>query len=242
MKPTKTLRLLVLVFALVHLCMAIIGDEIYSIGFRSVALIFLTALYLINIESINLWFLGFLILYAIGDLFSFVTWFTNPEQSVEIDLINYYIGNTIYIVSYLLLALRIFISLHFKEIIKNQIPYVVLLTVLSIFCVYFVSEATMEFIDSSAYLMESIYNTTVIILMSLALLGYLTHDDKKSINLLIGSIFIVFSEILQLAYFYVAEFQILYFICSILFVLAFLFFYLQSRLEYRNHIEYNYDI
>lgn len=242
MNPIAASRIITLVFALVHLCFAFVGDEVYSIGFRALALSFLVVLYILKVKKRNNWFLGFLAFYAIGDAFSFVSWFTNTEQSADLDLVYYYVGNSVYIIAYLLLIIRIALGLNFKEILKKHMFYVLLLGLLNVFCVYFISDATTEFIDSSSHLMEDTYNAIIVILMSFSVLGYLAHDDQKSIKILIGSMLIVFSEILQLAYFYVADFNVLYVICSILFTLAFLFFYLQSRLEYRLRKEYTYEL
>ncbi|MEM6517549.1 MAG: hypothetical protein AAF688_15310 [Bacteroidota bacterium] len=242
MKPTQVIRALIVILAILYLYFAIVGEDMNSVGFRGLSIILLASLYVSKVENRNKFFLSFLLVYALGDLFGLVTWFTNINKSERLDLIYYYVGNCIYISSYLLLSLRILSSLNLKLIIKNYLHYVALLILISISCIYFISDATIEYIDTSAFLLESIYNIVIIILMSLALLGYLTHDDKKSINLLIASILIVLSEILQLAYFYVAELNFLNIICAFLFALAFLFFYLQSRLEYRTPIEYTYEV
>jgi hypothetical protein len=52
---------------------------------------------------------------------------------------------------------------------------------------------------------------------------------------LIGTIFIVFSEIIQLAYFYVLESNDLSATYATFLVMAFLFFYLQSQLHPAKH-------
>jgi hypothetical protein len=62
-----------------------------------------------------------------------------------------------------------------------------------------------------------------------ALLNYMYRSDTKSILFLMASICVVFSEIIQLAYFYVLEASSLGYIYSVLFVTAFILFYLQSQ-------------
>jgi cbb3-type cytochrome oxidase subunit 3 len=70
------------------------------------------------------------------------------------------------------------------------------------------------------------------VLLSVALINYMYRNDTKSMMFLMGSICIVFSEIIQLAYFYVMDDKMLGFIYSFFLVVAFIFFYLQSQLEF----------
>ena len=67
---------------------------------------------------------------------------------------------------------------------------------------------------------------------SVALIDYMYRNDNKSMLFLLGSICIVFSEIIQLAYYYILEDKNLGFIYSFFLVVAFVFFYLQSQLKH----------
>jgi len=242
MSLTKILGTFVVLFSVWYLYFAFIGDEVFSVGARGIAIVLLLLVYILKVNKTNFYFLSFLIFYAMGDLFNYFTWYANPNQTESLDLIYYYVGNSIYILSYLSLSARLFSGLDKMLFKKKYILYVILLLILTAFCVYFISDATSGFIDDSSFLVETLYNTVTIGLMCIAFLNYIVHDDSKSVNLMIGSVLIVFSEILQLAYFYVAEFIILHVICSVLFVLAFLFFYLQSLQAYRKHTEYHYEV
>ena len=113
-----------------------------------------------------------------------------------------------------------------------------LLAILGLFFVYFVSDTTKHEFVAFDFFLELFYNAVVMLLMALALINYMYKDDKKSMNLLLGAICIMFSEIIQLAYFYIADFNLLNVLCSLFLVFAFLFFYFQSRLEYREDIDY----
>ena len=73
-------------------------------------------------------------------------------------------------------------------------------------------------------------------LLSVALINYMYRNDNKSMLLLLASIFTVFSEIIQLAYYYILEDTNLSFTYSFFMVGAFLFFYLQSQLEFTGPI------
>jgi hypothetical protein len=80
------------------------------------------------------------------------------------------------------------------------------------------------------YFIELTYNIATLILLSASLLNYFYRDDRKSFLLFIGSLCIVFSEVIQVAYMYIEEKNLLIFSSSIFSVLAFYFFYLQSNL------------
>jgi hypothetical protein len=74
------------------------------------------------------------------------------------------------------------------------------------------------------------------ILLSVALINYMYRNDNKSMLFLIASIFIVFSEIIQLAYYYILPDNNLSFVYSLFFIIAMLFFYLQSQQEFTGPI------
>lgn len=215
-------------------------DEIYGIGVRSLALLALTGLYFVRVKNRNLFFVCFLLTYLSADLFNFFTWFISYENYDSNAQFIYIFGNVLYITAYLFLVIRMLVDLDLRQIFKKYLLYVILLFVLGVFCVYFVSETTSDALDDSTAVYENIYNVVVITLMCLALINYIYHDDQKSINLLIGSICIVFSEILQLAYFYIAEYYILNIVYSAFYVLAFVFFYRQSILKHKESVEYSY--
>ena len=69
------------------------------------------------------------------------------------------------------------------------------------------------------------------VLLSVALLNYLDKDTNKAMLFLIGAIFIVFSEIIQMAYFYIVDSNDLSATYATFLVMAFLFLYLQSQLS-----------
>ena len=76
------------------------------------------------------------------------------------------------------------------------------------------------------------------LLLSIALVNYISRDSKKAMNLLIGALCIVFSEVIQVAYFYVSEKIILGVVYSVLLVLAFTLFYIQSSMSYSKSKKY----
>lgn len=241
MKLTKVLGTIIILLSFLFLCFQYLEDEFYGIGVRSLALLALTGLYFVRVKNRNLFFVCFLLSYLIADLFNFASWFINYESYDSNAQFIYIVGNLLYITAYLFLVIRMLVDLDLRQIFKKYLLYVILLFVLGFFCVYFVSETTSDALDDSTAVFENIYNVVVITLMCLALINYIYHDDQKSINLLIGSICIVFSEILQLAYFYIAEYYILNIVYSAFYVLAFVFFYRQSILKHKEAVEYTYE-
>ena len=123
----------------------------------------------------------------------------------------------------------------YLTIVKKFPAHLVILLVLDIFCWLTVTDTTKGVLTTTEYELEFIYNTVIMLLLTVTLINYIYREDKKSMNLLIGSIFIVFSEVIQLAYFYISAINILNVICSFFLVIAFIFFYLQSRLMYQNN-------
>jgi len=212
--------------------------EIEASGVKSLALILLTVLYIIRVKNKHILFLMFLVVFTIAEILNYMTWVRNLEIDPNFDYF-YYIGNGLYILSYVFLISRILGVMNVPKVISRFPFQTLLLLILSVFVVYLVTETTRQELGSQEYALELSYNAIIMLLVSISLLNYMTKDDKKSMNLLIGSICVVFSEILQLAYFYVANFNFLNVLCSLFLVFAFIFYYLQSEMNYREIKEYN---
>jgi hypothetical protein len=89
------------------------------------------------------------------------------------------------------------------------------------------------------YSIEVFYNIVVMLLLTVTLVNYISRDSKKAMNLLIGSLCIVFSEVMQVAYFYVSEKNVLNVTYSVLLIFAFCFFYIQAGMNYSRNPEYS---
>lgn len=212
--------------------------EIEASGVKSLTLLLLTMYYLMKIKNKNVLFLMFLVFFTIAELFNYMTWIRDFDVDPNFDY-YYYIGNGLYILSYTFLIFRILSNLNIIEVIRRFPMQILLLLGLGVFVVYLVTDTTKDRLDVSEYTLEFTYNAVIMVLLSVSFLNYMYRDDKKSMNLLIGSIFILFSEILQLAYFYIADFNVLNLLCSIFIVAAFLFYFLQSRLKHKQIVEYD---
>ncbi|MGC1473239.1 MAG: hypothetical protein WA775_11655 [Psychroserpens sp.] len=228
---------------LILLCILFLGLQYQTLeyeasGVRALGLIVLLCLYLFNGNNRHPLFLLFLLFFTFAEVINYMTF---PFEFPPLDDIDYmyYVSNVISILAYTFLILRILSGINiYKAIAKFPIQSI-LLVVLSVFVVYLVTDTTGADLDFYEYTLEFTYNTVVIILMSLSLLYYMLKEDLKSMNLLIGSICILFYEILQLAYYYIEKSEVLNLFCSLFFVTAFYFYYLQSRLKHVEIVEYS---
>lgn len=234
MQFKKVLIAILVVLSFVFLGLQMMQYEIEAAGARTLLLGCLTVLYCHAVKSKRFYFFMFLVVFTISEILNFISWFILLDYD-SIDYF-YYIGNGLYILSYTFLIIQVVKTMNIKEIMAKYPIHIIILLVLDIFCVSIVTSTTQGQLSFNEYTLEFLYNAVIMILLSLALINYIHRDDKKAMNLLVGSIFIVFSEVIQLAYFYVSDINFLNVLCSFLLVLAFLFFYLQARLNHEEKV------
>ena len=83
---------------------------------------------------------------------------------------------------------------------------------------------------TNEYVIEITYNISMLLVLTSSLLSYLYRDDRKSLLMFLGSLSIVFSEVIGVAYLYVAQQNLLSFLTTSLTLLAFYFYCKQSSL------------
>lgn len=235
---SKILGVVLILLSILFLGLQYQAFEIEASGVKAFTLLVLTIFYMLKVKKKHSLFLMFLIFFTVAELFNYITWIENVDIDPNIDY-YYYIGNGLYILAYSFLIARIISNVNMPEVLRRFPLQTILLIGLGIFVVYLVTDTTKDRLNISEYTLEFSYNAVIMVLLSVSFLNYMYHDDKKSMNLLIGSICILFSEILQLAYFYIADFNILNLLCSVFIVMAFLFYFLQSRLKNDEIIEYD---
>ena len=139
--------------------------------------------------------------------------------------------------------LEVLKSIKLKSVISKFPAHIIILLVLNIYSVYLVSEIAVKsdyLSNMTEYIIEIVYNIVVMLLLTVTLINYISRDSKKAMNLLLGALCIVFSEIMQVAYFYVSDKNILNVTYSVLLIFAFCFFYIQAGMTYsRNEIYSN---
>ncbi len=232
----------ILKVALITVCVFFVGFQVMNFEFQAsgarLLLVFLLmTLYCINVKPKRLLFFLFLLSFSLAEILSFVSWFVQIDYSKHPDYF-YYSVNAFYILSYLFLIIRVIREMDVRHVLSKFWIHLIILTVLDIFCVVIVTATAENRLSPSQYMLELVYNSIIMLLLTGAMINYMSKNSQKSMNLLLGSIFIFFAEVIQMTYFYISNITVLNVICSLFLVFAFLFFYLQARMtEETEHIE-----
>lgn len=234
MQVRKILITILIILSVSFLGLQVLQFETQASALRALLLIVLTVFYYLTIKDKKRFFYLFLVSFTIAEILNFTSMFVSFVSENGADY-SYYLTNALYILSYIFLITKVLGDMNLKEIIRKFPIHIIVLLVLDVFCVITVTETTKGLLSNAEYALEFSYNTIIMLLLTITLINYIYREDKKSMNLLIGSIFIVFSEVIQLAYFYISAINILNVICSFFLVMAFIFFYLQSRLIYQKN-------
>ncbi|BAO77746.1 hypothetical protein [Winogradskyella sp. PG-2] len=231
MLVNKILKVVLLLLGGVFIILQGLAFEVEGAAVSALMLVLLTVLYCRWTTVKSKYFFWFLVTFTIAHLLSYVA-YNGPEiQKGEIDY-YYYGANLLYISAYILLILKIIKPLNIKAVFSELSIPILILILLDIFCVTIVTATAENVLSIYEYALEFAYNAVIMALLSFALINYMYRNDNKSMLFLVGSICIVFSEIIQLAYYYILKSNDLGFIYSFFLVIAFLFFYLQSQLEF----------
>lgn len=233
MLVNKILKVILLLLGGVFIVLQGLSFEVEGAAISALMLVILTILYCKWTATKSSYFFWFLVIFTFAHLLSYSAWYGPEFKEGEIDY-YYYSANILYIISYLFLIIRMAIELKFKQVLRELSIPIVILIILDVFCVVLVTDTTKgALITNYQYALEFVYNAVIMALLSIALINYMYRNDNKSMLFLIGSICIVFSEIIQLAYYYILiNDKNLGFIYSFFLVAAFLFFYLQSQLSF----------
>ena len=151
----------------------------------------------------------------------------------------YYVANGLYIVAYTTLFIKVLKSLSFLEVIKNYKLHLGVLIALNIYIAYVLQIIINPYVaEFNQYIVEIVYNIVMLLLLSGSLLNYFYKDDKKSLFMFLGSLSIVFSEVIGVAYLYVAQQNLLNFLSTTLTMLAFYFFCMQTKMNHEEIDQY----
>ena len=227
----KILKVLFLLLAVVFIFLQGLALEMEAAAVGAIMLLILSISYYKWTHKKSSLFLCFLLVFTLAHMISYYSWVVTPIEVGAIDY-WYYSANMLYIISYFLLIIRIISELNFKRVCSELAIPIIVLIVLDVFCVVHVTETTRAALTLPEYILEFAYNAIVMALLSAALISYMYRNDNKSMLMLIGSICIVFSEIFQLAYYYVLDDKNLGFIYSSFLVIALILLYLQSQLQF----------
>jgi cbb3-type cytochrome oxidase subunit 3 len=227
----KILKVLLLLLGGIFIVLQGFAFEVEGAAVSAFTLVLLTVLYCKLTENKSNYFFWFLVTFTLGHLLSLYSYY---EPLLEYDQIDYYYygANLLYIIAYIFLIIKMLKGFDFKTVFSELSIPIIVLVVLDVFCVSIVTATTENVLSFYEYSLEFAYNSVIMTLLSVALINYMYRNDNKSMLFLIGSICIVFSEIIQLAYYYILNDNNLGFIYSFFLVVAFMFFYLQSQVEF----------
>lgn len=231
MQRTQILLAIVVVLVAAFLGLVIFQQDELSDYVRPFILPMVTVLYCTSGNCRRNYFFYFLLFYAISEFLAVFYYYGNWTRQLED--IFYYACNSLYIMAYIALTMEVLKTMDLSTILKRFSVHIVILIILDIYCVVLVTDVAVK---SGALeytvdkFLEAIYNIVIMALLTITLVNYLHRDTKKAMNLLLGSLCIVFSEVIQVAYYYVSEMIILGIAYNILLVLAFVFFYMQVGL------------
>lgn len=239
-------QIYLLIGAIMALAVAYVGftlfrNELIAEFIRPAILPLLIVYYLKSNFKRSTYFLYFLILYALGDLLGLVDTIVQfPQESY---IIIYFGCNLLYVASYISLILYMVKSMDLTNLSSRFAPHIIILLILDVYCVILVTDVAIQsniLEGIYEYMLEFVYNIAIMVLLTVALINYLHRDSPKSMNLLLGALCVVFSEVIQVAYYYVSETFILGVSYVILMVIAFLLFVIQAKMTYpvkKEHLE-----
>jgi len=201
------------------------SNDYWATALDALILPLITLAYFQDQTKPNLYFSIFLICYSVSDLMVFIVDFM-PYR------LYYYLGNSLYILAYLALLTKILKSLSLSYIFKNFKLHLIVLAGLNLYIGYVLQNIVNPYLEINfEYFIELIYNVSMLLVLSASLLNYFYQDNRKSLLIFLGSLAIVFSEVIGVAYMYVAEQNFLNFLSTSLTVLAFYFYYKQASLN-----------
>jgi len=240
MLKSKVLVGLVIICYILYTVFEFSGNEMNAIIFHSSIVPLITIIYILSIKRKDLFFLLFLVFFSLSNIYDTVSYIIAVNNFADIYYISYYLANSLYIISYIFLIIKLIKSIDFKYVLKFLKIYVVVLTILNFYLMYVLhSIIDPNLVFQNDYYLEVTYNLVILLLLSFSLLNYIYKDNKKSLYLLLGALLIVFSEVIDVAYFYISNRSIFFFISTSLTVIAFYFFYQQSKIpnDYDNDDE-----
>jgi len=230
MKITKEYLLLYVIAFLTALFIAgeVLGYEAISRTARALIIPSATVVYFLKVKNKSFFFSGFLLLFSSSELMDL--WVNSIPN-----LYMFFIGNILYILGYILLIIEVLGYIKQSPDYKNFfVKYALHLAILLMFAVYLVillAEIERPYMDNWEYSLSMLYNSLILLLLTLATLNFICSDTQKSLILFLATLCIVFSEIVQVAYYYLAESYVLNIAYTVLLVLAFYLFFRQGVLK-----------
>lgn len=225
MNKSKILVGFIAVCCLLYTVFQFNGEDFLCRFSKSLIIPSITLLYFTNFQKRSAFFVAFLVLYSISELIIF------PVFSSEL---YYFVGNYLYIFAYIFLIYEIVKSMDLKYVLRHYALHLMVLLGFSVYVVYVLMDVASgaEKLLIMETITEFVYNLVILFLLSVSLINSLYRDSKRALLILFGSICIVFSEVIQIGYFYIAERNLLGFLATVFLTSAFVFYYVsQTKTE-----------
>lgn len=230
MSKSKVLVGLILLLYVGFSIFELSGNSDMSFVLDSLIVPTITLLYVLFVSNKNRFFLLFLLCYSFSNLMSLIVETTIKNAPDLVYDLEFYIANLLFILSYIFLSIKICKSLSFKYVLKNFKIHLLVLGILNTYLIYVLQLiVTPNVVLDIDYYLEFLYNFVTFMLLSVALLNYFYRDNQKSLYLFLGTLCIVFSEMMDVAYMYISEISMLSFIGTTLSLVAFFFFLKQAN-------------
>ena len=233
MYKSKVLVTLVLVIYVLFAVFGFVGNEDIAFTFDSLILPLVAVMYFAFFKKKTVFFTLFLLCYAGSDVIGLVIGNLNESSMTPLIFqIDYYVGNSLYILSYIFLFIEICKSLNIVHVLKNFAVHIIVLLALNIYLIYVLQSIVIpELSKGGEFYLELTYNIVMLLLLSGSLLNYFYRDNQKALYLFLGALCIVFSEVIDVAYIYISQRALLNFLSTTLSLSAFYFFCKQTSLS-----------
>lgn len=218
------LRLVTIIILLLSLTYLIAGIlSFHDISELSFALVFPFLLFYYFIrKQLQFSFFGtFILFYTLSE----TTLFYKDYVSF-----SYYSGIVYSILAFLALLVCVCAQINFKTLVRKFYAQILILLLLGSYVFYSLERIMVShFVYGFSridFVLDSIYNLAFILVLVLTLLNYLQTDSKRNLILFMLTGCIVFSELVQVIFFYTDQNKILQVVYSLLLISGFCFSYL----------------
>lgn len=223
--------LIVLILSITHLITNAINLEDIGGFCKPFIFVFLLLYYCVRKRLKFSLFGVFLLFYTLGEMPFF---FKGYKSFV------FYYSTICFIIAYWCMFIFIVSQMRLKDLFVKFYIQIIILFILGAYVFYSLERImAMHFeygISLTVFILDLIYNLSFILLLIFSLLNYLQKDSKKNLVLFLCSACIVFSELMQVVYFFADQNKVLQNVYSAVLILGFCFAYLFINLKGNKYI------
>lgn len=241
MSKSKVLVGFVIVLYVLFVISEFSGNHSMSFYFDCLIVPVIALTYLLLSRRKNRYFSLFLLFYTFANIYIIIISLIPPKEGLIIFDYEYLFVNSMFVIAYIFLLIKILKSISLKYILKNFKMHLLVLIILNSYLVYVLQVIVKPNIVLSVnYYFELVYNIVTLLLLAIALLNYFYKDNQKALYLFLGVLCLVFSEVIDIAFIYISEKSILNFLATTLSLGAFYFLYQQSKFLNKSREEESY--